>query len=482
MLTIDKIESFSRIWLSDSSRREKNKVILEIFNKNLMPYIHRQLQHDGFHKNSIHEILSRCLPLNILRKTTKKLAKSYNEAPLRIISGGQSDKKILDNLLWETSLDRTMAIADKYLCLFDEYLLNPFYNSKKNIIDIRVIPSHMFTVVSTSKQTPNEPDVYITAYGKNNFDKELILIFDDDSFTICDTDGKIDTDEMSKIEQPAIGENIYGIAPYVYVNKIDSQIQPIPDESDIKISTLVPILFGDLNFSIKYQAFSSIWGKNIDMKNFILSPNSTIELKKKNPMDETEPEIGTIKPEIDMGEVLNTILSEIGIWLSTKGLRPTTVSTQGENFSSGFSKMIDEADTYEERLENMGIHREAEKQLFDLLLHYMLPVISEDIDYNNKGSVSNFNVYVTTVFKPIEPLKSKKEIIEEQILLLEKGLTSTKAAMKRVNPELTDEQIDVLLLEIEEENKKRVIIPILNDDKDNDKEEEEDKEEDKEEE
>ncbi len=60
-------------------------------------------------------------------------------------------------------------------------------------------------------------------------------------------------------------------------------------------------------------------------------------------------------------------------------------------------------------------------------------------------------VKVNTSFADQKPIQSKKELIEEAKLELDSGLTSKKRALQKINPDLNDDEIEALLLEITEE-------------------------------
>src|SRR5690606_21122764 len=116
-----------------------------------------------------------------------------------------------------------------------------------------------------------------------------------------------------------------------------------------------------------FQAFSVIYGIDIDDVNIKWGPRHFLRFKS-DENRETKPEIGTIKPQVDITEVKDWIISQISLWLTTRGIRPGSVGDiGGDSFASGISKMIDEMDTSEDRNKQVGYFQPAEEDLWELL-------------------------------------------------------------------------------------------------------------------
>jgi hypothetical protein len=112
--------------------------------------------------------------------------------------------------------------------------------------------------------------------------------------------------------------------------------------------------------------------------------------------------------------------------------------------------MIDEADVSNMITQNQEIYRKFEKDMFDFIMHY-----GHDLWKINNPTMpqSTFSpgCYVETIFPKVEVIKSRDEIIKEVTEELKIGLTSKKRAIKRLNPNMSDDEIEELLEEISEE-------------------------------
>jgi hypothetical protein len=182
-----------------------------------------------------------------------------------------------------------------------------------------------------------------------------------------------------------------------------------------------------------------------------MAPNAFWTFKSNQGL-ESRPQIGSIKPEMDVDGSLNLIASQLAFWLNSRGIRPGAIGDiNGTNFSSGISKMIDEADTAEDRKEQVPYFKYAEQELWDLVLHKMHPVWSQS------GMIENRTFFrpTTTVevtFPEQLSMQKRSELVKEVIEEMKAGLTDRKRAIKRINPDMSEEEIDQLLLDVSNTN------------------------------
>jgi hypothetical protein len=92
----------------------------------------------------------------------------------------------------------------------------------------------------------------------------------------------------------------------------------------------------------------------------------------------------------------------------------------------------------------------AEAQLFDLIINHLHPYwkatgqIDQSLDWSQ-------GVKVQTLFPEQYPLVRRSEIVDVAIKELNSGLITKKLAVQRLNPEMTEEEVDKLLAEIDAE-------------------------------
>ena len=69
---------------------------------------------------------------------------------------------------------------------------------------------------------------------------------------------------------------------------------------------------------------------------------------------------------------------------------------------------------------------------------------------------------VSIVFKEPKVMLSEKDRVDIAVVKIKNKLTTTKREIQNLNPDFTDDQIDELILEIEEENAGKVVVePII---------------------
>jgi hypothetical protein len=128
----------------------------------------------------------------------------------------------------------------------------------------------------------------------------------------------------------------------------------------------------------------------------------------------------------------------------------------GSNSASGISKILDEADTYEDRVKQITYFTPAESELWELVLNKMQPY------FVNHGMIDNKYLFtqtakVTTKFPEQKALVSRNETVNTLKTEVDSGFTSRKRAIKKLNPEMTDYEIESFIKEIDEE--KTIYIP-----------------------
>jgi len=206
----------------------------------------------------------------------------------------------------------------------------------------------------------------------------------------------------------------------------------------------------DLNLAAMFQCFSILWTIDLNDTNLKFAPNAVWALKS-DPTSDKKPEIGSIKPQVDYDQVLGLIQSQLTIWLSTKGIRAGSVGTlTTDNFASGISKLIDEMDTYEARQKQTGIYLKAEAELWDLTLNYMHPYWADSGQIDNPARWTP-TATVATKFAVQLPAQSRGVAVRDLRDEYAAGFISRRGALAKLNPEMSDAELDALMVEIDAE-------------------------------
>jgi hypothetical protein len=437
-------------------RIEYQAEIFEIMEGNVKGLLEEKMLED-LGRKSFSAARTRQAPINVFRKIVDKLTKIYDGNVTReVVGGNEQDEKLVQWYEEILSVNRKFSKNNEN---FNAYLYgllqiglnNPKPGELTRKPFIRSIPNHQFLVMNTSMTDPTTPDVIIVFMGKRQDAKgerqDIFYVYTDYQFIIIDQSGDIIGDMMSQRELD--GENIYGVTPFAYANGSQDCVMPSiqPDNKDMTL--LIPLLLTDLNYAVKFQAFSVFVGIDIDDKQVEFSPNSILLFQTK-PGGE-KPSFDVVKPTIDIGETLSLASSQMSLWLSSKGIRPGQIGQIGaDQLSSGISKMIEESDTFDSIKKQITIYEEFEREFWEKLLKDIHP------KWVAAGIVENKTIFtpsarVVTKFVKPTPMQTRGELVKDLEAEVVAGFTSKKRAVSMLNTGLSEDELEDLMDEIEEE-------------------------------
>lgn len=448
MALIDRVKDILDYVKDHSATIKHNRDLFDIYEGDLLKFIEQDLSRQ-LSPESYSQVRFRVAPINILTRVIDKLAKIYAKKPVRtVINGTEKDEELLDYYLEEMDFDQQMNVADELFNLHKNTTLEPFVD--QGFPRLRVVPADRNIFMSIDPINPLRPTHWIKFVGKRKDiegkEHDIFYIYTDDFFLPIDADGEIMRDILAQSENP-LGINPYSKIPSVYINKsLHSLIPPI-DTDTFKMTKILPIILSDLNAAAMFQSFSILYGVDVNSENLIMAPNAFWSFKS-DPTTDRKPEIGVIKPDVDIDKVLNLIQSQLVLWLHSKNIRPGTVGTlNAENAASGISKIIDESDTVDARNSHVRFFEVAEKNFWDLVINNMHPVwrstgqIETNLDWTP-------GVTIQTTFSEQLPFVRRRDLLDQVVIELAQGLTTKRRALKILNPEMMDDEIDQLLEEI----------------------------------
>lgn len=429
-----------------SSYLAHNRVLLDIYEGNLTPYLEDDLRAQ-LSLQAFNQACHRMVPINVLTKIIDKLTNIYQTSVTReVLDGTDSDKGLLSFYEDEMDINVQLNSANELFNLCKSTLLHPYvYEGKPQL---RVIQNDRFIVLSLDPINPTKPTHVIILAGKKQ-GKDLFWVYSDSQFMVMDSDGKIDREEMIRHGMDD-GLNPYGILPFVYVNQSKYNIMPKQDTDILKMTKVIPIMLTDLNLAAMFQSFTIMYAIDLKIENPTFTPNALWFLHS-DPTSDKNPQLGTLKPEVDFQEVLNLVQSELSMWLGTKGIRASSVGQlTTENFASGISKVIDEMDTYEARQKQVKAFLKAESQLWDLIFRYMHPYWVATGMVDNRALFSP-GASVVTNFAVQLPMQTRGQVVRDLRDEYAAGFTTKKRAIQTLNPELSESEVDDLMEDIDEE-------------------------------
>jgi len=456
MMLKNEIKDVLELAQSNKDTLAHNEILFDIYEGDLLTYVLQDLK-ASLSPQSYMAIQSRVSPVNILKRIVDKLSKIYSKPPIRSLGvESEADKALFKMYNDYMQPNNVFNMGDRFFNLFKNTLIEPYiYNGKPQA---RVVPSDRFFVYSNNPVDPMCPTHILKYMGKrkvNGTEEKVIYAYTDTEFLIINEKGDVLKELMGNNQE---GINIYGKIPFVYVNRSHHRIIPTIDTDTLKMTKLIPILLSDLNYAVMYQSFSVIYGVDVNFENIEMSPNAFWSLKSDESSGKN-PQIGTIKPQVDITQVLDFIASQITLWMQTKNIKSAGIATlKVENASSGIAKAIDEMDTAEDRQEQTIYFKEAEEKFWDLIINYMHPVWIQDPSFELKVPFA-IGQSVTVTFPEQKPIVDETAVIDNAIKKYQGGFISKEQALQEMYPDKSEDEIDDMLEDAMEENGQDVEMP-----------------------
>jgi len=220
---------------------------------------------------------------------------------------------------------------------------------------------------------------------------------------------------------------------------------------------MFPVLFTDLGGAIMYQCFTIMYGIDIDATDIKMSPNAFWDLKSLKASDKT-PSVGTINPTAQVEKVLSFISQIMGAWAESKSIKIGNIGKiDGDNITSGVSKIVDQMDTFEVRKKNIPFFRKEEKELWYLLAlmnNHWIKSREIDLTLYPTAMVNPVTVKKTfgIDFEPPRPMENRSDVVNTQVSEFKNRFTTRKRAIEKINPELDDTEVEELIKEIDLED------------------------------
>ena len=451
MALVDKIPELLSYINKNKPYLESNRVKLDIYDGNLIGYVIDALART-LSENYFKKIEERILPINVLPRITQKSAKSYETKPTRLVDAKYEE--IISSYENAFFMNTKMESADVYSHLFKGYALEPFLHEGKP--KLRVLPYDRFLPYSDDKVDETNMTIFIKFMGKRVVTKlgkdvvvEVFHAYSKDEFVSFDSEGDLVSDDMVLNE----GVNPFGVIPFYYGNRGNDILLPVQDTDIVALTKMIPMLLTDLSGAILFQCFSIMWGIDINAENLTMSPNAFWSLKSDITSNKT-PSVGTIKPEADIDKVISFVMTTFALWLETKGIRAGSIGTvDATSLASGVSKLIDEMDTTSIVIKSQTSFSKEESEFWKMFARMNNYWVANSLllpEYNKGIFGDDFNVQM--LFDQPEPMQDRKTMVETQKLEMDAGFTTRKIAITKLNPDMTPEQIDELVLEIENES------------------------------
>jgi hypothetical protein len=418
---------------------KNNSEALNIYEGNLLPYVDDILRR-SLSPNYYNSIVDRVLPINILQRYVDKVSVTYSKEPSRL-SDTPRNQEFVDFYKEALCIDQSGGIADAYSVLFKGFAWEP-YIDKNGKPAIRELPFNSFLVMSDSVTNPEEETIFIKLMGMKSNDPESLLlhVYTDDEFDAFYLNGNESSEHLVDNQ----GINDVGVIPFVYGKRQKNRLIPVLDSDMLKICKAIPVMLTDAAGAQFYQAFSILYGVDVNFDNAKIGPNVIWSLKSDKDSDKT-PQVGTIKPEADTDKIIQFVITIFTLWLETKGVRIGSIgSMDSGNAASGISKMIDELDVWELQKKSQEWFEKDEKELWNI----KLPKIHNY--WIKSGLVQPSTVPammpdetldIRIEFEEPKPMQSRMEKLIEIKSEIDLGTMTMEQAIRELHPEYDDARV-----------------------------------------
>ena len=442
--------------------RQYNTALIDMFDGNLRSYVEESLS-ISMSPESYEIARNNIVVINTLKKIIEKLSKVYSEPVTREVEN-RTDQEIMEKYIDETNINRVLLKVNEFFNLNKYCAIEPYTVNGES--RLRLLTADEFTVFSDSSTDPNIPTVFIKFGGSANKYRgvpndngnvsqvNIYYAYSVDQIIIFDSEGEVRTDLM--LLEGLDGINPINVIPFIYVHDSSRKLIPTPDSDLWPMAIDTSVALTNLNYANLFMSHSLIYGIDLDTESLSklkAAPNKFLNLKSDPSRRQTggAGTVGAITPQINIPDTLQSIQEKIGLWLSSKGLvQAGTIGTlTAQNYRSGIAKLIDEADAISLYKEQIIFFRHVEESLWDLIkvIHnYWVDIGTLD---ENRRLRDSFDPLIK--FQIAEPSYSEDVLIDVLIKELETGLITRTDAIRRLNPEFTERQVEDYLREIRRE-------------------------------
>jgi hypothetical protein len=395
-MLIEQIESNQ-----NKGRKGKSYRSSEIYRDNIKQYVINELR-EQFSEQTIKE-----MPIsssaNICKRVVNQQATIYNAAPERTWTELSEDQQMIAwNIYHEMRVNKKLSMANKYYKLHKHCLL--WMIPKEGKLVLRVLQPHQWDVV-TDKNDPERAEAYIIS-GYDNTTQLFDFASDPDTATGRKSLADLAIDNynqglnLKKKEEQRDKTYLVWTAEYNYIMDAQgnyvSEVAPNPigelpfievhDEKEfeywIRSAEMYPRFTVEMNARkseiaqiVKMQGFAQaiISGpRDMLMQNFQIGPNFALLLPKE--VNGVEVTFEYAQPGSDIAGALKFLESELSLFLSSEGIDPKTITTNGESqtFTSGLERLLSLIEKMSASRADYDLFQYVESRIWELIKKWTL--------------------------------------------------------------------------------------------------------------
>jgi hypothetical protein len=465
-----------------------------VFNGNQLPYIQREMQNrrpDSWKNFAIPNI-------SLSKLVVEKISEAYNMKPIRTLGDDADANERLDAVYSEADSAKNMPAFDCFYNLHRESLmyvnwiptldfqgnaikgqgryyfmpLQPYEysivkdkNDGKPLVVILSYPDTSITynakkindgtIAASQGQGDGQADLISESQNDSSASKKTYVMWSNDQHVIIEVSkevvkvngGSQVVENITYVDIPNNPNNInpYGILPFVYRSKDvspDNPIRnPITDQSISYCCQLAESLTasswqGTGQLVIKYPS-----SMQDQMDDIATGMHTAVELPQLENPDKPETDANFINTGADLSGILS-IANDYRDKILSEHLGASADTLEGGDYSSGLDRLIANADVTKQVQKNQTTYVEVEKEMFEII---------KAIDSANGTKLFSEDQQLSVIFQKPKVHISDGETLDNIKKAYEMGLISRKQALKQIDPNLTDEEAQIQLEEIDAE-------------------------------
>lgn len=341
--------------LDEAQRIKVSKAQFDIYNENLEPHVKGYLSR-FYSKRTIEDVpLLTCV--NLAKRIVDTEASIYRKAPRRSFNGlSEAQAEAMLKLYDELFVNDVMAEANRYYKL--QGITHLFVKEDEQGLRVLPLKAHQLHVTID----PLDASVarsYVMRYGEGWIEYAPSYI------RTYDKDGEV-TQTLISAEEPFT-------LPIIPIKKpFSDSYWPQGGLSVTDFTIQFNALLSDVANIVRMQGFAQAYLKgprNLLPENLKIGPNSILLL----PVDPNNPvdtEFGFANPSPDLAGSLEFLRSTLSAFLTSRGLNPKAINTQGASseYASGMDRLLAMIERFEATESDFSVFKKAEEILFNVLL------------------------------------------------------------------------------------------------------------------
>jgi len=489
----------------------------EIYRDKNSKWVMQALMNEGFQDTTLFQMQNRASNISICRKIVNKLAQAYTGGVDRKVEDQKSQESI-DALEREIDATTLFLKSDRYRQLFKNTMMQivPVISRReslpnKAVYDLlaRVLAPWQYDVIEDPND-PTKPMVIIlsdfqeqhqmlfdwfydqlrgsqgrrpanriplkdgsnrrddkiadTRIDKGMGDKPRRFIWWSDNFHFT-TDAKgavtktpFDGGVNSPQELAKSGKNPIEIMPFVNITgDQDGFFWAAGGEDVVEGSLLINKILTDINYVTFTQGFGQlvIAGKDLPKK-IVGGPDRALTFDLKP--DDPNPQVFYASSNPPVAEWLQTVVSYLGMLLSTNDLSPRNISAKLDvtNVASGIAMLIEQSESTADIQVIQNLYRDKEPLFWEILKRWHELYHKTGQLVENLQEIAPFtDSDVKLKFHQLKPVITEKEQLENIKLRKELGLNTIAELLMIDNPDLSEDEAKAKAEEIMNEKKER---------------------------